>query len=331
MLLESTQNGLYCAAGDFYVDPWRPVDRAVITHAHSDHARSGSKAYLCADVGVDVLRQRIGLDAPIQGVRYGETISLNDVRVSLVPAGHILGSAQVRIEHNGEVWVFSGDYNTQSNPTCAPFEPVRCHTFIGESTFGLPIYRWADSAEIFVQIHDWWRQNQSEGVCSILFAYSLGKAQRILNGLDASIGPIYAHGSVHSFTAAYRAAGVTLADFQRATDKGTLKDRGKALVIAPTSARGSPWLRRFGVASHAFASGWMAVRGARRRRNVDRGFVLSDHADWNGLLVAIKETGCERVGVTHGFTEPLARWFKDEGKDSLVLSSAYGNEEAEGT
>lgn len=327
MLLESTQNGLYCPAGDFYIDPWRPVDRAIITHAHGDHARSGSASYLCSDSGVNVLRQRIGEGAVIQGIRCGETISIKGVNIALFPAGHILGSVQVRVEHQGEVWVFSGDYNTQPNPTCAAFESVRCHTFIGESTFGLPIYHWLDSSEIFSQIHAWWKQNQSDGVCSILFAYALGKAQRVLHGLDASIGPIYAHGAIHSFTPAYAAAGVRLPELLRANEKGTLKDRSKALVLAPPSARGSPWLRRFGVASHAFASGWMAVRGARRRRNVDRGFVLSDHADWQGLLSAVKATGCDRVGITHGFTEPLARWFKEEGKESFVLSSQYGDED----
>lgn len=326
MLLESTENGLFCAAGDFYIDPWRAVDRAVITHAHGDHARSGNKAYLCSDVGVDVLRQRVGAEANIQGVPYGQALTLNGVHITLIPAGHILGSAQVRVEYGGEIWVFSGDYNTHPNPTCAPFEPVRCHTFIGESTFGLPIYHWEDSSRVFAQIHDWWRTNQAEGICSILFAYSLGKAQRLLNQIDASRGPIYAHGSVHSFTPAYKVAGIALPEILRATDKGTLKDRNKALVIAPTSARGSPWLRRFGLASHAFASGWMAVRGARRRRNVDRGFVLSDHADWDGLLSTIRDTGCERVGVTHGFTEPLSAWFKEQGKDSFILHTEYGED-----
>src|SRR5579872_5965471 len=180
-LLDLRADALYCSAGDFYIDPWGAVDRAVVTHAHSDHARPGSRRYLTAGAGEALLRARLGPDVAIQSVAYGEALTLGDVRVSLHPAGHILGSAQVRIEHEGEVWVVSGDYKLAPDSTCAPFEPLRCHTFVTESTFGLPIFRWPAETEVVAAIHSWWRGNQAAGRASLLFAHALGKAQRMLS------------------------------------------------------------------------------------------------------------------------------------------------------
>ena len=324
-LIRQTDSGLYCEAGDFHVDPWAPVDRAVITHAHSDHARPGHRAYLCADRGVGVLRERVGSDAIIQAARYGEVIAMNGVNVSLYPSGHLLGAAQVRIEHQGEVWVISGDYKLQPDPTCQAFEPVKCDVFISECTFGLPIYRWRDAPIVFDEINQWWRDNRARKQTSILYAYALGKTQRILSGLDASVGPILVHGAVARFLPAYEAAGVKLPVVQRAESDAIKRTRGSALVIAPPSARNTPWLRKFGSQSSGFASGWMHIRGNRRRSNVDRGFVLSDHADWDGLLSTMRATGATRIGVTHGYTEPLARYLNERGTHTKVYRTRFSD------
>ncbi len=326
-LLAATQDGLYCEAGGFHVDPWNPVDNAVVTHAHSDHATPGCGRYLCAAEGLTVLRARLSDDAPLDASPYGEARAIDGVTVSLHPAGHILGSSQVRVEHRGEVWVVSGDYKVAPDPTCRAFEPVRCHTFITESTFGLPIYRWPSQADVFGEIDAWRRENAERGLSSVLFAYSLGKAQRVLAGVDPSQGPIYCHGAVRRLNDAYRQAGVALPPAQSASEAPADEDWSRALVIAPPSAAGTPWLRRFGDISSGFASGWMQVRGARRRRSVDRGFVLSDHADWPDLLAAIAATGAERVLVTHGSAAAMARYLNEQGLEAAVLSTRYSGEQ----
>lgn len=325
LMLRVTESGLYCEAGDFHIDPWRPVGRAVITHAHADHLRAGCDHYLVADRGVGVSRERLGQwAARVEGVAFGEVRTINGVKISLHPAGHILGSAQVRLEHKGEVWVASGDYKTDRDPTCDAWEPVRCHTFITESTFGLPIYRWPSARDVFEEINRWWRENAAEARTSLLFGYGLGKAQRLLAGLDPSIGPILVHGAVDSMTSLYRAAGVALPPTQHAT--AVRSTAPGAIVIAPPSADGSAWARKFGAQSTAFASGWMLVRGARRRRSVDRGFVLSDHVDWPQLLAAVRATGAERVLVTHGFTGPVVRWLRETGLSADVLATRFEGE-----
>jgi putative mRNA 3-end processing factor len=325
-LITSTSRGLYCEAGDFYIDPWLPVERAVITHAHGDHARPGSAAYLAAKPGLPVLRTRLGEDAAIEGLAYGEARDIGGVKVSLHPAGHVLGSSQVRIEHAGEVWVVSGDYKLDPDPTCAPFEPVRCHTFITESTFGLPIYRWRTPDEIFADVNAWWRANAAAGRASVLFGYAFGKAQRVLASVDASIGPIVVHGAVDVLNRGYRECGVRLPETRMVTDFEAKKDFAGALIVAPPSAQSSPWLKRFGDYSDAFASGWMAIRGARRRRVVDQGFVLSDHADWPSLNRAIESTGAERVFVTHGHTTPLVQWLTERGLDAHTMKTEFEGE-----
>jgi putative mRNA 3-end processing factor len=326
MLLTRRPEGLYCEAGDFFVDPWRPVERAVITHAHADHARSGHRRYLAAAPAQGVLRARLG-DVSLQALAYGETVDVGGVRVSLHPAGHVLGSAQVRIEHRGEVWVASGDYKVEADPTCAPFEPVRCHTFVTESTFGLPIYRWAPQAQVFAAIDAWWLANARAGRASVLFCYAFGKAQRILAGVDASIGPIVCHGAIEPLNRAYRAAGVPLPPTRLVSEVADRAELGRALVLAPPSAGGSTWMRRFPDPSDAFASGWMALRGARRRRAVDRGFVLSDHADWPGLQQAIAASGAQRVFVTHGYVPVMVRWLAGQGLDAQSFDTEFGGEE----
>lgn len=327
-LIIARPEGLYCPAGDFYIDPWRGVDRAVITHGHGDHARWGSRHYLAAAPGEGVLRARLGQDINLQTLAYGERLDHHGVTLSFHPAGHVLGSAQVRLEYQGEVWVASGDYKVEPDGTCAAFEPVRCDCFITESTFGLPIYRWAPQAQVFADINAWWRSNAEAGRASVLFAYAFGKAQRILHGIDASIGPLLVHGAVEPLNAVYRAAGVSLPFTQYAGNfRKNDPELRQALVIAPPSAGGSTWMRRFGDCSDAFASGWMLLRGTRRRRGVDRGFALSDHADWPGLLWAIEQTGAERVMVTHGQVEPLVRYLCEQGLDAQSFATEYGEED----
>jgi putative mRNA 3-end processing factor len=248
------------------------------------------------------------------------------VRVSLHPAGHILGSAQVRIEYAGEIWVVSGDYKVEHDRTSEAFEPVRCHTFITESTFGLPIYRWRPQPEVFAQIDAWWRQNQGAGKASMLFAYSLGKAQRLVAGVDAEIGPIFCHGAVQKMNQVYREQGIALPETQYAGDPERGYDWSRSLIVAPPSANGSPWMRKFGAVSTAFASGWMRVRGTRRRRSLDRGFVLSDHADWPGLLSAVQATGAQQVLVTHGYRAPLVKWLSERGLEARALETRFEGE-----
>jgi putative mRNA 3-end processing factor len=304
------------------------VPRAVITHAHADHARRGHGAYLAQADGAGVLRARLG-EITLQSLAYGEAVDIGGVRLSLHPAGHVLGSAQVRLEHGGEVWVISGDYYLSgvddANPTCPPFEPQRCDVFVTESTFGLPIYRWRPQAETLAEVNAWWAANAAAGRPSLLMAYSFGKAQRLLAGVDASIGPIVVHAAVESVNAAYRAAGVALP----ATTPIDGADLKRALVVAPPAVHGSAWVRRLGDFGDAFASGWMQLRGARRRQGVDRGFVLSDHADWPGLQRAIGATGAARVIVTHGYEAVMVRWLREQGLDAGSFRTEFGDETAE--
>lgn len=377
-LLTPTDRGLYCAAGDFYVDPWEPVRLAVVTHAHSDHVVAGCAAYVCAASCEPLLRMRLaawdegdrveggvtgwvtgqsatsgheghavgaraegpgaGTAPRITAIAFGDNLDLGSVRISLHPAGHILGSAQVAIDGkvNGreQRWVVSGDYKPRTEDrTAEVFAPVPCDTFITESTFGLPIYRWPDEASVFAEVNAWWRDNAARGRTSMVFAYALGKAQRVLSGIDTSIGPIAVHGAVANCNAAYRAAGAALPEAPHAMGDTINEVRGRGLVIAPPSALGSPWVRRFaaseGGASAAFVSGWMLVRGPRRRKAIDRGFVISDHADWDGLLATIRATGARRVGVTHGYITPMVRWLRESGLDAFAVPTRYTGETGE--
>jgi putative mRNA 3-end processing factor len=325
-LLNFTDKGMYVPAADVYIDPWRAVNRALITHGHSDHARSGSSAYLTHQHSIPILKKRLG-NLNYQGVEYGETIDINGVKFSFHPAGHVLGSSQIRIEHKGEVWVASGDYKLQNDGVCAPFEPVKCNTFITESTFGLPVYNWMPQQEVFNEINEWWAKNAEQGRCSIIYAYSLGKAQRILQHVNQQIGPVFVHGAVAGMNEAYADAGIALNPYTKVSadiDKSLYR---KALIIAPSSADASPWMKKFEPYSTAFASGWMAVRGNRRRLAADRGFVLSDHADWAELNAAVKATEATQVLVTHGFTDTFARWLCENGYDARAVKTEYAGEQ----
>lgn len=328
-LISFTDNGLYCAAGGFYIDPWKPVDRAIITHAHSDHARTGSNHYLAQTDSFHLLKARLGADIDLETMAYGEQRKIGDVTVSLHPAGHIIGSAQVRIEQGGEVWVVSGDYKTEDDGISTPFEAVRCHTFITESTFGLPIYQWKPQQEIMQDIYDWICNNQQLGRSSILSAYSLGKAQRLVSGLMHYNLPFYLHGAVYNMHETVR----KFMDLPSATylnPEVPKEDAAKGIIIVPPSAIGTPWMKRWGPSSLGVCSGWMQVRGAQRRRNADAGFVLSDHADWPGLLEAIEATEATTVYATHGFSNTLARYLREErGLDAGVVETRFGEEQEE--
>ncbi len=328
-LVVATDAGLYCPDGDFYVDPWQPVPRAVVTHAHGDHAVVGANRYLTSAAGRQPLLTRVGEDSIVDGLAYGEPLRINNVELSFHPAGHILGSAQVRLERGGEVWVVSGDYKTAADPTCDRFEPVACSTFITESTFGLPIYRWRSQQAVFGEINAWWRANAAEGRPSLVFAYALGKAQRLLSGVDSSIGPVLCHGAVERWNAVYRGAGVALPPTVVPRQNEGRQLWRTSLIVAPPSARGALWERKFANRSTAFVSGWMQIRGARRRRAVDRGFVLSDHADWPGLVAAIRATGAARVLATHGATGPIVRWLNEQGLSAASISTRFEGEQDE--
>ena len=333
-MLRETANGLLCAAGGFHVDPWGTVERAVITHAHGDHARPGSSAYLCTPETAVLLKRRFGAEAVLETLPYGQSLQIGDVRVSFHPAGHVLGSAQVRIEGPDGVWVVAGDYKRAPDPTCAAFEPVRCDTFITESTFGLPIYRWDDTRAVIAEILSWWQSNREAHRTSVIFCYTIGKAQRLLAELGPLIDrPVFVHGMLLGMIDAYREAGVALPEvrpvIERAGGRGTQKaSLAGELVLAPLSARGTPWMRRLGTHSDAFASGLMRVRGVRRQRAYDKGFVLSDHADWPALLETIAETGATRVLATHGHAEALARHLSSLGLDSGIIRTAWEGEPA---
>jgi putative mRNA 3-end processing factor len=329
-VLTFTDRGIYCPAGDFFIDPWRPVDRALVTHGHSDHARPGHARYLSTEAAAPVIRHRLG-DIALATVRYGEVRRMGDATISFHPAGHVPGSAQIRIEVEGEVWVVSGDYKTEPDGLSEPFEPVRAHAFITECTFGLPVFEWAPQAEVAAGINAWWAANAAQGRASILGAYALGKAQRILTCLDPAIGPILTHGAVENVNEVLRAQGLPLPPTIRVTPETDPKAHPGALILATPAALGTPWVRRFGPASDAFASGWMRLRGVRRRRAADRGFVMSDHADWSGLNAAIAATGAERVFVTHGYTAPFRRWLETEGYDAAVVATEFEGEALEST
>lgn len=325
-LLEFTDKGICCPQAQVYLDPWKPVKKALISHGHSDHAYGGHGDYLCTTSAAPVIRYRLSLSGGIHTVAYGETVVINGVKFSFHPAGHIIGAAQIRVEYNGEVWVFSGDYKLQHDGLAEPFEPVRCHTFITESTFGLPIYHWQKQQEVFDEINAWWRKNQAEGRVSVIAGYTLGKSQRILQNIDPSMGKIYVHGAVDAVNGIMREQGIRLHETHRVTKETSKKDYEGALVICPPSAVGSPWIRRFDPFSLAIASGWMKLRGARRRRGADRGFVLSDHADWNDLNTVVRATGAERVFVTHGYTETFSRWLNENGIASYPVKTQFEGE-----
>jgi putative mRNA 3-end processing factor len=322
-LIEFTDNGLYCATGNFYIDPWKPVDKAIITHAHSDHARFGSNSYLCHPLTKPILQLRLG-DVQTETIGWNQPISMNGVKISLHPAGHIIGSSQVRIEYQGEVWVVSGDYKTEDDGISGVFEPVRCDTFITESTFGLPIYNWKPEAGIFDSIRAWISETQEQGKVPILIGYSLGKAQRILKCIAPVAEKIYVHGAIWNIQQALLAAGVPQPEVFRVSPDTPNKEYRNSVIVAPNGAEGSPWIKRFAPYRIANCSGWMQVRGNVRRRNTDAAFALSDHADWNGLVSSVKATNASKVFVTHGFQSAFSRYLSEVGIEAAEVKTEFG-------
>jgi len=324
-LLTFTDKGIYCPRGDFYIDPWKPVHRAIITHAHSDHARPGNGTYLCHHYSKPILILRLG-NISIQSVEWADPVYMNAVKVSLHPAGHIIGSSQIRVEYQGMVWVVSGDYKTENDGISGEMEIVPCDVFITESTFGLPIYEWKPQQELFYDIQNWILSNREKGNNTILIAYSLGKAQRILKAIEKIAPLIYVHGAIWNVHEVLVKAGFQLPEVKRITPDMNRNSFKTDIIIAPPSAENSPWINRFHPYSVGVCSGWMQVRGNARRRNVDAGFAMSDHADWKGLISVIHACGAKKVFVTHGFQSSFSRFLNESGIESSEVKTEYGDE-----
>ena len=325
-LLVHTALGLYCPKADVYLDPWKPVKKAILSHGHADHARWGSSSYLCTPTAAPVIKYRLG-DINLETLPFGEEKLINGVSFSFHPAGHILGSAQIKVSYKGEIVVFSGDYKTANDGFSEAFEPVKCHTFITESTFGLPVYHWQDQKWVFNEMEEWCKNNRNNDQLSILYGYSLGKAQRILQGLPESVGPIFTHSTIEAVLTVMRNQGVSLKNTIPVNEHLTRADLLSGVIIAPPAVQNSNWLKKFEPIRNGVVSGWMALRGARRRRNADKGFVLSDHADWEGLNEAISLTGAENVFVTHGYTDILSKWLIDKGLNAHPLETNFEGDE----
>lgn len=322
-LLTVNENGLFCKQGDFYIDPWRPVKLALITHGHSDHMRWGMEHYICHEHTVPLLKLRLGEEQSVQGISYGEVFEINGVTLSFHPAGHIIGSAQIRLVYQDEVWVFTGDYKLENDGLSEPFELVNCDHFISECTFGLPIYNFPKTIEVYADINRWWAANAEEGFNTILYGYSLGKAQNILAHLDTSLGEVYLHGAVANVNEALNEVGYQFPGIRLTPDVNHSKVQG-ALIVAPPSASGTPWLRKFKPYREGMCSGWMQLRGSRRRRSMDRGFVLSDHCDWQQLNEAVIATGAKHIYLTHGYESSFAHWISEQyGLYATVLNTLY--------
>ncbi len=321
-LIQLRPEGLYCPAGDFHIDPWRPVPRALITHGHADHARSGMGAYDCAEEGLAIVRHRLADPDRLTGWRYGERRCIGAVEVSFHPAGHILGSAQIRIDDGRSCWVVTGDYKRAADATCAPFEVVPCDVLISEATFALPCYRWPPLDAVVDQIVAWWDECARAGRPALLLCYALGKAQRLLAAIGERYGEqrcVYLHGAMTELVRLYREAGVAMAPTALVSEEPRQHDFAGELILAPPSAAGSPWMKRLRNASTAFASGWMLLRGNRRRRGFDRGFVLSDHADWPALQATVRECGAQKVYATHGQSAAWVRYLNEQGVRAAEL------------
>ena len=325
-LLVHTGLGLYCPKADVYLDPWKPVKKAILSHGHADHARWGSASYLCTPTAAPVIKYRLG-DINLETLPFGEEKLINGVSFSFHPAGHILGSAQIKVSYKGEIVVFSGDYKTANDGFSEAFEPVKCHTFITESTFGLPVYHWQDQKWVFNEMEEWCKNNRNNHHLSILYGYSLGKAQRILQGLPESVGPIFTHSTIEAILNVMRNQGVSLKNTIPVNEHLTRADLLNGVIIAPPAVQNSNWLKKFEPIRNGVVSGWMALRGARRRRNADKGFVLSDHADWEGLNEAISLTGAENIFVTHGYTDILSKWLIDKGLNAYPLETNFEGDE----
>lgn len=327
-LIQFTNKGIYCKQGDFYIDPWKPVKLAVTTHGHADHVKWGNQAYLCHELTKPILNQRLGTDLNIQTLPYGKSLEINGVKVSLFPAGHVIGSAQIRLEYKGEICVVSGDYKTEDDGISTAFEPVKCHTFVSESTFGLPIYKWQPQQVVMDEIDNWVEENCLQQKTSVLVAYSLGKAQRLIKNLKSD-RPIYVHQSIANLNDAFREAGVELPETIRITPEINKSTLQQGIVIVPPALADGRWIKTLQQAATGVCSGWMQVRASRRWRSADAGFALSDHADWPGLLTAIHATGAEKVYVTHGFTATFSKYLNEIGISASEVKTQYGQEDDE--
>lgn len=327
-LLQLTSEGLFCAPGNFYIDPWKKVDKAVITHGHGDHAHTGMNEYFATTSAQHILEKRLGSDIKLTTYPYGEIFRMGEVDVSFHPAGHILGSSQVRIQYKDEVWVFTGDFKRDQDLTCEPFQVVPCDVFISEATFSLPVYRWPDFDSEIEQIHQWWMKNKAEGFNSVVCCYALGKAQRIIAGLrQITNDDIWVHGTIDELNHSYEKSGLHWENVRKVPVEGKEKITPGSMILCPPSAMGSTWARRLTPKRVSFASGWMRLRGNRRRKGYERGFVISDHADWPSLLKTVEETGCKKVYFTHGNTDTIVRYLKEHGIQAYDLKLPYDNEE----
>lgn len=328
-LLQLTNKGFYCAKGDFFIDPWQPVKKALITHAHSDHLKAGHQSYLVHKNSVDIVKYRLANLGKVQGINFNQPVTINGVEVTYFPAGHIIGSAQIRVAANKQVWLISGDYKTEADGLTTPYEPIKCSHFVTESTFGLPIFRWKKQQKIFKEINSWWINNQKNNITTILACYALGKAQRLLFGLDACIGKIYTHGAIENVLDVFRNVGFQFPETIRVTNDIAKKDFKGNLVLTTPGSLNTTWIKKFEPYSTGIASGWMNLRGAKRRRSVDHGFVLSDHCDWTQLNDSIKATGAENIWVTHGYTQIFTKWLNENGYHAKVLETEFGEEQIE--
>lgn len=322
-LVRFTKKGIYCIPGKFYLDPWLPVDYAIISHGHADHARNENKHYLCQTDSKAILKHRLGADIDVESLNYDESRMVNGVKVSFHPAGHVIGSAQIRLEYKGFIVVFTGDYKVKNDYLTVPFEPIKCHEFITESTFGLPIYNWLSEEHLQKEMHDWVYKNQSHNRTSVFLGYSLGKAQRIMKLMEG-VDKMYVHSAIHNLNYAIESSGINLPHTELLTYDFKKEDLQNKIVILPPGLLGSKLLKKIPNAATAICSGWMQIRGNRRWQAVDAGFALSDHADWNGLLSAVKATEAEKVYVTHGSQAIFSKYLNEIGIPSAEVKTEYG-------
>jgi len=325
-LIVWSPNGLYLPEADVFIDPWKPVHRAIITHAHSDHARPGHQYYLAEPVTASLIKHRLGSQTPVETLHYKKSIRINGVNISFYPAGHIPGASQVRIERRGEVWVVSGDYKRHIDGISRPFEPVACHTFVTESTFALPIFQWQEQEKLAENLQSWVSQKLSEGVHVLISAYSIGKAQRVIKILNSNWIVPFVHKSIFDLQMILRELKVFDGNYAKFSDYK--KHFGSSVFIIPPAADSRLPQGVSGPYVHASCSGWMTIRGLKRRQNLDRGFPISDHADWPSLLSTIQETGASRIIAMHGFAESLARYLTEKEIKAEVFST-YSTEQVE--
>lgn len=319
-LLQLTSRGIYCHVADVYLDPIQKVSNAIISHGHGDHIKAGCKNHLCTESALPVIQHRLANpDAVFQGIPYGRSVYINGVSFTFYPAGHIIGSAQIKVEYQGEIWVYTGDFKIENDGLAEEFEPVPCHHLITESTFGLPLFRWKKQESVYDEINQWWAENRKNGITSVISAYALGKSQRLIHGLDTSIGPVICHATIQQTHQIIRNQGFHLPhtySFSRQTPKELLKG---VLVIAPPPVCEGSWINKFAPFEIASVSGWMTLEKRRISGQHKKSFVLSDHADWDALNKAVEYSGAENIYTTHGYVDQFARHLSGKGYNAQVL------------